>query len=110
MAKAKDPDVVYQLKFTLRDIKPPVWRRVQVKDCSLAKLHAIIQTSLGWQDYHLHEFGIEDERFGDPMQWEDGFGGETRGQRHKQIDHIERVDLEHNVTTACRDRTCCRGS
>jgi hypothetical protein len=39
MAKTKQPAQVYQLKITLRHIKPPVWRRVQVKDCTLAHLH-----------------------------------------------------------------------
>ena len=29
---------VYQLKITLNDIRPPIWRRVQTKDCTLAKL------------------------------------------------------------------------
>ena len=66
MAKSKDAGVVYQLKITLRDIKPPVWRRVQTKDCSLAKLHAIIQTCMGWDGYHLHAFEIGDEQYGEP--------------------------------------------
>ena len=30
---------VYQLKITLNDIRPPIWRRVQTKDCTLFKLH-----------------------------------------------------------------------
>src|SRR5437879_5705020 len=44
MAKSKATGEVYQLKITLQYIKPPVWRRLQVKDCSLAKLHDLIQT------------------------------------------------------------------
>ena len=76
MAKTKGSAQVYQLKITLRDIKPPVWRRVQVKDCSLVKLHDIIQTCMGWDDYHLHEFEIGGERYGDPRQWPDDFGGD----------------------------------
>jgi hypothetical protein len=76
MAKTKGSAQVYQLKITLRDIKPPVWRRVQVKDCSLAKLHDTIQTCMGWDDYHLHEFEIGGERYGDPLQWQDDFGGD----------------------------------
>jgi Plasmid pRiA4b ORF-3-like protein len=75
MAK-KQPAQVYLLKITLQHIKPPVWRRVQVKDCTLAKLHDIIQACMGWDDYHLHEFEIGGERYGDPAQWRDDFGGE----------------------------------
>lgn len=72
MVRTKQPAVVYQLKITLRDIKPPIWRRVQVKGCSLAKLHDIIQTCMGWEDYHLHEFEIGERRYGLPEQWEKG--------------------------------------
>ena len=66
MAKSKEPGVVYQLKITLRDIKPPAWRRVQVKDCSLAKLHDIIQTCMGWDGYHLHAFEVGGEQYSEP--------------------------------------------
>jgi hypothetical protein len=66
MAKSKAAGPVYQLKITLRDIKPPVWRRVQVKDCSLPKLHDLIQTCMGWGGYHLHAFEIGGEQFSEP--------------------------------------------
>ena len=66
MAKAKEPGVVYQLKITLRDIKPPVWRRVQVKDCTLGKLHDTIQSVMGWTNSHLHAFEIGGEQYGEP--------------------------------------------
>jgi hypothetical protein len=64
---------VYELKITLDDIRPLIWRRVQTKNTTLAKLHDIIQVVLGWEDYHLHEFEIGDQRFGLPEQWEDDF-------------------------------------
>jgi hypothetical protein len=66
MAKSKAADQVYQLKITLREIKPPVWRRVQVKDCTLTKLHDIIQTCMGWNGYHLHAFDIGGEQYSEP--------------------------------------------
>jgi hypothetical protein len=53
---------VFQLKVTLEGIRPPIWRRIQVRgDMSLFKLHKILQVGMGWQDYHLHQFSIEDE-------------------------------------------------
>jgi hypothetical protein len=64
---------VYQLKIALDDIRPPIWRRVQTKDCTLAKLHDIIQIVMGWQDYHLHDFEIGEERYGLPEQWDSGW-------------------------------------
>ena len=51
------PDAVYQLKITLYDSKPPIWRRIQVKNTiTLATLHNIIQIVMGWEDCHLYEF------------------------------------------------------
>jgi hypothetical protein len=66
MVKSKAVGQVYQLKITLRDIKPPVWRRVQVKDCTLPKLHDIIQTCMGWDGYHLHAFDIGGVQYSEP--------------------------------------------
>lgn len=66
MAKTKDPGVIYQLKITLGDVKPPVWRRVQVKDCTLANLHDVIQTVMPWTNSHLHAFEVGGEQYGEP--------------------------------------------
>jgi hypothetical protein len=66
MAKSKGTDQVYQLKITMRDIKPPIWRRVQVKDCSLSQLHDIVQTCMGWTNSHLHAFEIGGEQYSEP--------------------------------------------
>jgi hypothetical protein len=52
-------DHVYTLRITLRDIQPPIWRRVVVRaDTSLAELHEILQDVVGWQNYHLWGFTI----------------------------------------------------
>jgi hypothetical protein len=58
---------VYQLKITLKDIKPPVWRRVLVPNCSLDTLHEVIQAAMGWDNDHLHEFQIDGQRYTDPQ-------------------------------------------
>jgi hypothetical protein len=48
---------VYQLKITLRDTDPAVWRRVLVyADIPLADLHKVVQTAMGWTNSHLHQF------------------------------------------------------
>ena len=50
---------VYQFKITLKDIKPLIWRRIQVpKTYTFWDLHIAIQDSMGWFDSHLHEFEI----------------------------------------------------
>jgi hypothetical protein len=63
---------VYQLKITLEDVEPPVWRRIQVpSSIDLAELHAVTQTAMGWTNSHLHMFEIDGERYADP-EWVDG--------------------------------------
>ncbi len=56
---------VYQLKITLMDTDPPVWRRIQVGDCTLDGLHEHIQTAMGWTNSHLHHFRIGETLYGD---------------------------------------------
>ena len=64
---AKKNQALYQLKVTLRDIDPPIWRRLQVwEDTPLAQLHRILQVAMGWEDYHLHEFHIGRRVYGVP--------------------------------------------
>ncbi|NBV06626.1 MAG: plasmid pRiA4b ORF-3 family protein, partial [Proteobacteria bacterium] len=42
---------MYQLKITLTDSKPPIWRRILVSsETTLSKLHDIIQIAMGWTD------------------------------------------------------------
>jgi hypothetical protein len=52
------PVPVHQLRITLRDIEPRIWRRVQVpSDILLVRLHEVLQAAMGWGDMHLHSFG-----------------------------------------------------
>jgi len=64
---------LYQFKITLKDTDPPLWRRIQVKDCSLDKLHEHIQTAMGWTNSHLHHFTIGGVLYGDPQLLLEGF-------------------------------------
>ena len=48
---------IYQVKITLQDTHPHVWRRVLVsRDVTLGKLHRVLQRAMGWTDSHLHRF------------------------------------------------------
>jgi hypothetical protein len=64
---------LYQFKLTLLDIRPPIWRRIQVKDGTLDKLHEHIQTAMGWTNSHLHHFRIGEQLYGDPMLMQENF-------------------------------------
>lgn len=58
---------IYQLKITLRDSRPPIWRRVLVPGgFSLRKLHQVVQIAMGWTDSHLHQFAVGGINYGEP--------------------------------------------
>ncbi len=68
MPKAKAEKHIYQLKVTLKYSKPPIWRRLLVaSDTTLAKLHDILQITMGWEDAHLHHFKIGEVYYSKPM-------------------------------------------
>lgn len=61
---ADDKDLLLQFKITLLNTHPPIWRRIQLEDGTLADLHDCIQAAMGWDDYHLHQFQIGGVRYG----------------------------------------------
>jgi Plasmid pRiA4b ORF-3-like protein len=75
---------IYQIKVTLEDSEPPIWRRIQVPgDISLRKLHTILQTAMGWETQHLHEFIVGREHFGEP---DPEYGFEMQDDRKTRLD------------------------
>jgi hypothetical protein len=64
-------DSVYQLKITLMGTSPPIWRRFQLRDMTLAELHPVIQAVMGWEDGHLHMFDFRDRQFSAPYPGSD---------------------------------------
>jgi hypothetical protein len=63
--KPTDPVKIYQIKITLRDSRPAIWRRFLVRsDTRLAQLHDVVQRVMGWSDSHLHQFHIGGKEYG----------------------------------------------
>ena len=71
---------VYQLKITLDSIDPPIWRRIQVEDCTLADLHAVIQILMGWCNSHLHMFAVGGKQYSDPEMSGDQYYTSTHSE------------------------------
>jgi hypothetical protein len=64
---ARAGDAVFQVKVTLRDAKPPIWRRLRLPgSTTLAQLHQVIQVAFGWEDAHLHAFEVGGRRYSRP--------------------------------------------
>src|SRR5438445_5063285 len=58
---------IYQIKITLKGIKPPIWRRVQVEgNISLHILHRILNSAMGWTNSHLYQFRLGGTFYGIP--------------------------------------------
>src|SRR4030067_563744 len=73
MSMVKKSTHIYQIKVTLDDTHPPIWRRILVPgNTTLLKLHDVLQIVMGWEDYHLHMFTIEGLIYGDSADDEYG--------------------------------------
>ncbi len=67
-------NLAIQLKVSLEDIDPPIWRRLLMPgEASLEDLHWTIQQVMGWLNYHLHEFQVGERRVGRPDYMDDDF-------------------------------------
>lgn len=77
---------VHQLKVTLAEIEPAIWRRIVVpSDITFAKLHLVLQVAMGWQNSHMHLFETADTRIGEPQAGDFPDGIETRDERRVQL-------------------------
>lgn len=58
---------IHQLKITLMGRRPSIWRRVKVQDCTLFRLHKVIQVCMGWKDRHGWALVIDGKEYGDEV-------------------------------------------
>jgi len=83
---AKPDLAVLQIKVTLRESKPPIWRRIQVtNNITLYKLHQVLQVVMGWQNAHLHQFVINGTYYGQPHP---DYGFEVRSERGAKLSQV----------------------
>ncbi|MCL4490018.1 MAG: hypothetical protein M1570_18095 [Chloroflexi bacterium] len=67
IAETAAPNSIYQLKVTLQDSHPAIWRRIQVADnILLPHLHGVLQLAMGWMNSHLHSFQVGKQTFAEP--------------------------------------------
>jgi Plasmid pRiA4b ORF-3-like protein len=69
---ARKAEGVISLKVTLRGIRPPIWRRLEVPSrINLGGLHDAIQAAMGWGDCHLYVFDVDGRSYGDAARVDD---------------------------------------
>ena len=62
-ASLTDPIAI--LRIEIKHIEPLIWRRVYVRtSMSIMALHKVVQAAMGWLDYHLWEFEVDDRKYG----------------------------------------------
>jgi hypothetical protein len=84
---SKQETTAYQLKVTLRDLAPAIWRRLLVRgDINLGLLHAVIQVVMGWTNSHLHHFFVGGRYYSDPS-----FGLNQHSEDERTLDENETV-------------------
>src|SRR6187200_11429 len=80
---------IYQIKITLQDIQPPVWRRIQVwEDITLAQLQTILQIVMDWEDCHLHEFSIDKRIYSVPDPDDDLYERKVIDESSQRLAHV----------------------
>lgn len=61
----KKKPLIYKVKIELDDVQPSIWRTLLIQsDLFLHDFHKILQTTMGWENSHLHEFKKNGKRFG----------------------------------------------
>ncbi|MFC5610358.1 plasmid pRiA4b ORF-3 family protein [Variovorax soli] len=114
-SKRPKTSCIYQLRIELQHIEPLIWRRIFVPDAlRLAKLDRVVQAAMGWTNSHLHDWHIEQQRYGIPDEEWIG-GGDMLDERKVTIgavlgEHVQAFgygydfgdDWQHNITVEQR--------
>lgn len=82
----------YEIKVTVRDTHPPVWRRLQIPSrITFHELNAIIQLAFDWCGYHMYDFEIgatlhEEGIFIELPNPDNDFWHKTKNSKKEKID------------------------
>lgn len=90
--KRAEHSTTYQLKVTLMETDPPIWRRLRVPgSTTLGRLDRILQTVMGWTNSHLHTFTAGGILYADPdPEWEI----EVKDERRARLGQVAKEEGE----------------
>jgi hypothetical protein len=87
----KPADRVLQLRLQVTGCRPPIWRRLLVRESMwLSRLHDSVQLCFDWFDYQTHAFGIGGHRYGNPLKREEFVIDDDRDVKLSDLD-LEKV-------------------
>jgi len=89
---------IYQLKITLKEFKPPIWRRILIaSDTGLPDASLTFLISMGWTNTHLHEFVSQGMNYSIPdPDWPDQVDYDEEDFRLHDLLKKEKDRLEYN--------------
>jgi hypothetical protein len=98
-----------RLHFTLLDVDPAIWRRIEIPAGSTLKtLHDVLQRAMGWFDYHLHHFEIGGILYGKPSPDDADFDRDIVDERKlKLLTLAEEGDRLFEYVYDYGDNWCC---
>jgi len=89
-------DQIARIRITLEDMKPAIWRRVELPVTnSLKTLHLAIQACMLFENSHLFQFDIGDAAYGIRFDDDDAFMVRTRDAAHMRINKL----VERGITS-----------
>src|SRR5262249_61860202 len=87
--KGAVPPEVFQLNVPLRGTMPPIWRRLLAPaDLTLAQLHDVLQSAMGWQNCHMHEYSVGHRHFGIPNPEDQLMGMPVENERTIRLSSV----------------------
>jgi len=85
-SESRPKNRVYQIKVTLKDSRPPIWRRIQVtRDTDLHTFHHILQIVMGWSNAHPHIFIVGGTFYGVP---DPEYGFEVKDEKETSLNQV----------------------
>ncbi|MFQ6029667.1 MAG: plasmid pRiA4b ORF-3 family protein [Dehalococcoidia bacterium] len=89
MTGPQQTDPVFQLKVTLKNIEPPIWRQfLAPSGITLHRLHLILQEVMGWENYHLYRFQIGRRDYGEPHPDNDFYELNFRNSKRAKLGRL----------------------
>src|SRR3546814_20558015 len=101
-------DQIARIRITLEDMKPAIWRRVELPVTnSLKTLHLAIQACMLFENYHLFRFEVGDASYGIRFRDDDAYMIRTRHAANvRNGPLVRRRDIGREP---CRERGCQAG-
>jgi hypothetical protein len=83
------PPSVHRLKITLRGMRPPIWRRIEVpSDVTLFELSAVLDAAMGWLGGHLHAYDADGVIYQLPDGFDSPFGRRAVDERKARLGKV----------------------